>query len=65
MAKSDKTLTLEHVYDGKELNVNYAESTLKYIVNLWGHKVILKTVINDKECNITCDENRKISYNSI
>ncbi|MDP4176756.1 MAG: SpoVR family protein [Bacillota bacterium] len=63
MSKSDKTLTLEHVYDGKELNMAYAESTLKYIVDLWGHKVILNTFISGRSISITCDENKKI-YNS-
>lgn len=61
MSKIDKTLTLEHVYDGKELNVNYAESTLKYIVSLWKHKVVLNTFFNGKSFTITCDESNKIS----
>lgn len=62
MSLKDKTLLLQHVYDGKELNIHYAEATIKYILDLWGHKVMLKTVINSKETTIVCDENKKISY---
>lgn len=62
MLKRDKTLILEHVFDGRELNTKYAEETLKYIENLWGHNVILKTNINGKPTNIVCDENKSISY---
>jgi Uncharacterized conserved protein len=45
----DHTLVLEHVYDGRELLLNYAQSTLKYIQELWGYNVELKTIISDKE----------------
>jgi stage V sporulation protein R len=60
MSNHDKTLTLEHVYDGRELDIGYAESTLKYIVDLWKHKVILKTNRLNKEVNIVCDKNKEI-----
>lgn len=62
MSKSDKTLTLQHLYDGRELKVNYAIETLKYIVDLWGHKVILQTKLDKKDTEIVCDESKKISY---
>ncbi|MDP4146508.1 MAG: SpoVR family protein [Bacillota bacterium] len=61
MSRTDKTLTLEHVYDGRELNLVYAEETLKYIVDLWGHKVMLKTKLNGKEAIIGCDEYKRVS----
>ena len=41
--KEDKTLILEHVYDGRELNMDYAKSTMKYIAQLWGRPVKLRT----------------------
>ncbi|TDT51231.1 SpoVR family protein [Fonticella tunisiensis] len=62
MSRKDKTLILEHVYDGRELNMDYAESTLKHIVDLWGHTVILKTKLGGREIKIVCDEYRKISH---
>ena len=33
--KQDNTLTLEHVFDGRELELSYAKETLKYIQTLW------------------------------
>jgi len=60
--KKDKTMYLEHSYDGRELNANYAEQTLKNIVNLWGHSAELKTIINEKELIINCDENGRVKY---
>ncbi|MFL0249623.1 SpoVR family protein [Clostridium neuense] len=60
MSTKDNTLTLEHVYDGRELNLNYAESTLKYIVDLWKGKVVLITKLEGKEYRITCDESKRI-----
>lgn len=60
MSQKDNSLTLEHVFDGRELNLNYAESTLKYIVDLWRNKVKLITRINGREYKITCDETKKI-----
>lgn len=62
MSRVDKTLSLQHLYDGRELRANYAIETLKYIVDLWGHKVILKTKLDGKETDIHCDENKKVSY---
>ncbi len=60
MSLQDKTLVIEHVYDGRELNNTYAEETLKYVFELWGHKVILKTRNDDEEVNIICEEKDKI-----
>ena len=60
MNLKDKTLTLEHVYDGRELQLAYTEGTLKYVQELWGYKVRMKTVIDGKELYIVCDENKKL-----
>lgn len=60
MSRRDMTLTLEHVFDGRELNMNYAKETLKSIVTLWGHKVVLKTKLNKKDITISCDDNKLI-----
>ena len=56
------TLTLEHVYDGRELDIVYAKQTLKYIQALWGRKVRLIT--KAKECRefaINCNENGELT----
>jgi len=60
MSPKDKTLNLEHVFDGRELNINYAQATLKYIYELWGHTVNLKTTQLGKEITLVC-EDKKIS----
>lgn len=62
MSKSDKTLTLEHIYDGRELQLDYTKETLKYMVDLWKHKVCLKTIVRGKEVLVTCNENKLVTY---
>ena len=58
----DYTLTLEHVYDGRELDIVYAKQTLKYIQSLWGRKVRLITKAKEcKEFAINCNENGEIT----
>ena len=58
----DGTLVLKHVFDGRELQKKYMEETLKYVYNLWGNTVELKTVIEDKKTTVKCEENNIISY---
>jgi stage V sporulation protein R len=48
LGSKDKKLTLQHVYDGRELLINYAQSTLKYVQELWGYPVELKTIISNQ-----------------
>lgn len=61
MGERDKTLVLEHVYDGRELELNYARETLRYIVDIWKHRVILKTFLGGKNREMLCDENKRVS----
>ena len=58
MSKRDKTLALEHVFDGRELNLSYAEATLKYIYELWGNTITLKTTQLGNEIRLVCEEKR-------
>lgn len=60
MSPKDRLLTLEQVFDGRELNLDYAEATLKHIQELWGHSVLLITKANGKEVKISCNENKVI-----
>ncbi|MBN1068917.1 SpoVR family protein [Clostridium sp. ZS1] len=58
----DYTLTLQHVFDGRELELNYAKETLKYIQELWGKKVRLITKDSDKkDVVITCNMDKEIT----
>lgn len=59
--RKDNTLVLEHVQDERELDLSYAYETLKHIVDLWEGKVVLKTFIDGKKKQITCDEQKKVS----
>lgn len=60
MRPKDRFLTLEHVFDGRELNMDYAEATLKHIQELWGHSVTLLTEMAGKEVKLICNENKNI-----
>jgi stage V sporulation protein R len=59
-SRLDKTLTLQHAFDGRELQLEYTVETLKYIVDLWKHKVVLETYLDGKKIKIICDENKVI-----
>lgn len=59
--KSDHTLILEHIYDGREIHLSYATETLKHIQTLWGGKVILRTTLTNIPRRILCDESKKVS----
>ncbi len=58
---SEHVLILKHIYDGRDLQLNYAAETLKYIQTLWGGKVILRTNLNNIIRRIICDNKQKIS----
>ncbi len=62
MSNRDRTLTLEHVFDGRELDKAYAEKTLRHVVELWGHKAALKTNLNGINILMICSEDMKVSY---
>ncbi|SFC94149.1 SpoVR family protein [Clostridium uliginosum] len=58
----DYTLTLEHVFDGRELEFSYAKETLRYIQELWGKQVkLITTGIDKKEITLTCNIDKKIT----
>ena len=62
--KRDLALTLEHSFDGRELELTYAKETLKYIQDLWGRDVILLTKNKDnKDMEIVCNGDRNIYIN--
>jgi stage V sporulation protein R len=62
--RKDGTLTLEHVFDGRELELLYAKETIKYLFDLWGEKVVLKTKTKEgREMSIVCDTDRKVIVN--
>jgi stage V sporulation protein R len=58
------TLVLEHIYDQRELELNYAQETLKYIVDLWGEKVDLQTKINGDTKIISCSKDKTVNMHA-
>jgi stage V sporulation protein R len=51
-------LYLRHCYEGHDLDMDYAERTLRYVHRLWGRTVHLETVLDDKQVLITYDGER-------
>ncbi len=50
-----RTLYLQHDFDGRELDLEYAERTLKYAQQLWGFEVMLETFLDDKRHHLVHD----------
>lgn len=44
----NRTLYLKHYHEGRDLQLEYAEHTLKHIGALWEREVVLETVVNGK-----------------
>ncbi|MCK4258155.1 MAG: SpoVR family protein [Halanaerobiales bacterium] len=64
-SKKNQGLYLEHEYIGKEIEVKYASETLKYITDLWGGPVYLKTIIQGVPKMMVCDERKRVSYRTL
>jgi len=48
-------LFINHAFDGKELDEDYARRTLKNVQMLWGRPVHLKTVLIDRPTILSFD----------
>jgi stage V sporulation protein R len=53
-----RELLLEHAHDGRDLQLDYAEKTMRYIAQLWGHDVVLNTVINEKKTELSFSDDK-------
>ncbi len=45
---NNRTLLLKHYHDGRDLQLEYAERTLRYVSQLWGRDVALDTVLDGR-----------------
>ena len=45
----NRTLYLKHYHDGRDLQLEYAEQTLRHIGALWEREVALETILNGKK----------------
>lgn len=50
-----KELYIQHIFEGQELDLKYAERTLPYVYRLWGKPVHVETIIDDTKTLITYD----------
>jgi len=57
----ENTLMLEHVYDGRELDLGYAYETLKHMIDLWDSKITLTTTVDGRKKILVCDELKRVS----
>ena len=48
-------MIMRHEYDGRELDAEYADRTLRYVQQLWGRKVVLETRMGGECCRMSCD----------
>jgi len=53
--QSGQELILRHEYDGRELDAEYADRTLRYVQRLWGKKVVLETRLGGECCQMSYD----------
>ena len=44
---------LKHLHDGRDLQLEYAEKTLKYLHQLWGHDVAMETTVDKNPTFLT------------
>ena len=51
-----RTLLLGHVHDGRDLQLEQAEKTLAYVHRLWGHEVVIDTLVDGKRTHLTYSE---------
>ncbi|MCB0345660.1 MAG: SpoVR family protein [Bdellovibrionales bacterium] len=45
---SKRTLYVRHEHDGRDLQLEYAERSIKHIQQLWGRETVLETVVNGR-----------------
>jgi stage V sporulation protein R len=46
---NNRALYLKHEHDSRDLHIGYAEKTLGYLHQLWGHRVLLETMMKGKK----------------
>jgi stage V sporulation protein R len=55
---NNRTLLLKHHHDGRDLQLEYAEKTLKYVQQLWRHDVVMETLIDDRNTLLTFSDGK-------
>src|SRR5262249_15286531 len=52
-----RELYLRHVYEGREIDIAYAERVLRYLHQVWGRPIHLETVLDDQPTLLSFDGN--------
>ena len=52
----NRALYLKHESDGRDLHIGHAEKTLGHLHKLWGHRVLLETVMKGKKTLLSYSE---------
>jgi len=55
---NNRTLMLRHHHDGRDLQLEYAEKTLKYVQQLWRHDVVIETMIDNRNTLLTFSDGK-------
>ena len=55
---NNRTLMLRHHHDGRDLQLEYAEKTLKYVQQLWRHDVVMETMIDNRNTLLTFSDGK-------
>ncbi len=53
--KKQRTLYLKHYHEGRELQLEYAERTLRHIGALWEREVVLESTLSGKRSLLKMD----------
>jgi stage V sporulation protein R len=54
----NRILLLKHAHDGRDLQLEYAEKTLKYLHQLWGRDVALETLLDNRSTLLTFSDGK-------
>jgi stage V sporulation protein R len=55
---NNRTLLLKHYHDGRDLQLEYAEKTLKYVQQLWRHDVVMESMIDNRNTLLTFSDGK-------
>ncbi|HOM82495.1 MAG TPA: stage V sporulation protein R, partial [Armatimonadota bacterium] len=59
--RRNRELYLAHAYEGRELDIAYAEKALQHVYTLWGRAVHLETVVDGEPVLLTYDGHDNIT----
>ncbi len=55
--RHNRALKLQHEHDGRDLDLEYLERTMKYLFDLWGRPVLLETRVKDEPATFSRTDN--------